>query len=147
MADVKEQAAREAVALDLLFLLDATGSMADEIHQLKVTIDEVAQRIYRLPGDVDVRLGMTLYRDEFDSFLTATFDLTPDVDAFDEALTAVVADGGDDHPETLAEALSQPSWRPAEETVQGSRATTPTAARTSAVSEARKPPAAAPERP
>ena len=115
-------AAGETVALDVLFLLDATGSMEDEIHQLKITIDEVAQRIHRLPGDVDVRLGMTLYRDEFDSFLTSTFDLTPDVAAFAEALSAVVADGGDDYPEALdealADALSQPSWRSAADTVQ-----------------------------
>ena len=115
-------AAGVTVALDVLFLLDATGSMEDEIHQLKITIDEVAQRIHRLPGDVDVRLGMTLYRDEFDSFLTSTFDLTPDVAAFAEALSAVVADGGDDYPEALdealADALSQPSWRSAADTVQ-----------------------------
>ena len=115
-------AARGTVALDILFLLDATGSMDDEIHQLKITIDEVAQRIHRLPGDVDVRLGMTLYRDELDSFLTSTFDLTSDVEAFAEALSAVVADGGDDYPEALdealADALSQPSWRSAAETVQ-----------------------------
>ena len=114
--------AGETVALDVLFLLDATGSMADEIHQLKITIDEVAQRIHRLPGKVDVHLGMTLYRDEFDSFLTATFDLTPDVEAFAEALSEVVADGGDDYPEALdealADALSRPSWRSAAETVQ-----------------------------
>ena len=115
-------AASGTIALDVLFLLDATGSMHDEIYQLKITVDEVAQRIHRLPGDVDVRLGMTLYRDEFDSFLTSTFDLTPDVEAFAEALAAVVADGGDDYPEALdealADALSQPSWRSAAETVQ-----------------------------
>ena len=115
-------AAGETVALDVLFLLDATGSMADEIHQLKITIDEVAQRIHRLPGDVDVRLGMTLYRDEFDSFLTSTFDLTRDIQAFAAALSEVVADGGDDYPEALdealADALSQPSWRAPAETVQ-----------------------------
>ena len=115
-------AAGETVALDVLFLLDSTGSMDDEIYQLKITIDEVAHRIHQLPGDVDVRLGMTLYRDEFDEYLTATFDLTPDIQAFAGALAEVVAYGGDDYPEaldeSLAEALSQPSWRSASETVQ-----------------------------
>ncbi|MCY4622389.1 MAG: VWA domain-containing protein [bacterium] len=115
-------AAGETVALDVLFLLDSTGSMDDEIYQLKITIDEVAHRIHQLPGDVDVRLGMTLYRDEFDEFLTATFDLTPDIQAFAGALAEVVAYGGDDYPEALdealADALSQPSWRPASEAVQ-----------------------------
>ena len=41
--------AGESVALDVLFLLDATGSMYDEIHQLKITIDEVARRIHQPP--------------------------------------------------------------------------------------------------
>ena len=112
----------ETVALDVLFLLDATGSMDDEIHQLKITIDEVAQRIHRLPGDVDVRLGMTLYRDEGDVFLTRTFDFTPDVGDFSEALAEVVAADGGDWPEALdealADALSVPSWRSAADTVQ-----------------------------
>ena len=115
-------ASGKAVALDVLFLLDATGSMDDEIYQLKSAIDEVAQRIHRLPGDVDVRLGMTLYRDELDLFLTDTFDFTSDVEVFSEALSAVVADGGDDYPEALDEALdeglSRPSWRSAADTIQ-----------------------------
>ena len=115
-------ASGETVALDVLFLLDSTGSMDDEIYQLKITIDEVARRIHQLPGDVDVRLGMTLYRDEFDEFLTRTFDLTADIDAFAEALSEVVAYGGDDYPEALdealADALSKPSWRSPSETVQ-----------------------------
>ena len=115
-------AAGETVALDVLFLLDATGSMDDEIYQLKITIDEVAHRIHQIPGEVDVRLGMTLYRDEGDEFLTRTFDFTPDIGDFSEALSAVVAADGGDPPEALdealADALSRPSWRSAADTVQ-----------------------------
>ena len=115
-------AAGETVALDVLFLLDSTGSMEDEIYQLKITIDEVAHRIHQLPGDVDVRLGMTLYRDEGDEFLNRTFDFTPDIGDFSEALSAVVALDGGDYPEALDEALaaalSRPSWRSAADTVQ-----------------------------
>ena len=114
--------AGETVALDVLFLLDSTGSMDDEIYQLKITIDEVAHRIHQLPGDVDVRLGMTLYRDEGDEFLTRTFDFTPDIGDFSEALSTVVALDGGDYPEALdealADALSKPSWRSAADTVQ-----------------------------
>jgi len=112
----------ETVALDVLFRLDATGSMEDAIHRLKITIAEGAHRIHRLPGDVDVRLGMTIYRDEGDEFLNRTFDFTPDIQAFSEALSMVVAADGGDNPEALDEALaaalSQPSWRSAADTVQ-----------------------------
>ena len=71
-----------AIPLDVLFLLDATGSMEDEIDQLKATITTVAQRIAKLPADVSVRLAMTLYRDQGDSFVTSTFDFTSDISAF-----------------------------------------------------------------
>jgi len=114
--------AGDEVALDILFLLDATGSMADEIDQLKITIGEVARRIADLPGGVDLRLGMTLYRDVGDTFVTANFNFTSDVDRFTRALGVVVADGGGDYPEALdealAEALGRPTWRAAGEALQ-----------------------------
>jgi hypothetical protein len=110
------------IALDVLFLLDATGSMGDEIGQLKVSIDSVAERVAALEGAPDVRFAMTLYRDLGDDFVTATYDFTGDVAAFRAALADVVADGGGDYPEALdeglAEALMLASWRDPGSTVQ-----------------------------
>ena len=110
------------VPLDVLFLLDATGSMGDEIDRLKITIDTVADRIASLDPAPDVRFAMTLYRDEGDAFLSRTFDFTGDVAAFQAALDDVVADGGGDYPEALdeglASALTEPAWRDPSEAVQ-----------------------------
>jgi hypothetical protein len=110
------------IALDVLFLLDATGSMGDEIDRLKTQIDSVAERVAELEGTPDVRFGMTLYRDEGDQFVTATRDFTGDVAAFRADLATVVADGGGDYPEALeeglAEALAAPAWRDPASTVQ-----------------------------
>lgn len=110
------------VALDVLFLLDATGSMGDEIDRLKSTIDSVAGRIAALDTTPDVRFAMTLYRDLADSFVTTTYDFTGDITEFRNALDQVVAEGGDDYPEALdeglAEALGAPSWRDPASTVQ-----------------------------
>ena len=110
------------IALDVLFLLDATGSMSDEIDRLKTQIDSVAERVAALEGAPDVRFGMTLYRDEGDQFVTATRDFTGDVAAFRADLADVVADGGGDYPEALeeglAEALTLPTWRDPASAVQ-----------------------------
>jgi Mg-chelatase subunit ChlD len=101
--------------LDVLFLIDTTGSMGDEIDRLKDSVRSVSERISALPGDSDLRLGMTLYRDRGDLFITRTFDFTSSVDVFKTALTAVRAGGGGDTPEDLNaglhEAVTAPSWR------------------------------------
>jgi len=49
------------VDLDVLFLIDVTGSMGDEIGRLKQTIDMIAARIDSLPADTNLRLAMTVY--------------------------------------------------------------------------------------
>jgi hypothetical protein len=101
--------------LDVLFLIDTTGSMGDEIDRLKDSVRSVAERISGLPAGADLRLGMTVYRDRGDLFVTRTFDFTSSVDVFKTALADVRADGGGDTPEDLNaglhEAVTSPSWR------------------------------------
>lgn len=104
-----------AVPLDIHFVLDATGSMGDEIARLRDNMTAVATQIASLPSEPDVRFGMTVYRDEGDLFVTRTFDLTGDLEAFLAALADVQAEGGGDYPEALdealADALEKPEWR------------------------------------
>ena len=83
--------------VDVLFLLDVTGSMGDEINQLKTAIADVSSRLEQLPQHPDIRFGMTLFRDQGDTFVTSTFDLTGDLAAFQAALNDVVAGGGGRH--------------------------------------------------
>lgn len=106
--------------LDVLFLIDATGSMADEINQLKENIHAIAAQVDALPSAPDVRFGMVAYRDRGDEYVTRVYEFTPDVEAFAQDLAGVFAEGGGDYPEDLNEALSQAihmtEWR-VEETV------------------------------
>ncbi|MCA9976690.1 MAG: VWA domain-containing protein [Anaerolineales bacterium] len=108
------------VRLDVLFLIDATGSMSDEINQLKENIRAIAAQIDALPSKPDVRYGMVTYRDQGDAYVTQVYDFTPDVELFAQDLAGVFAEGGGDYPEDLNEALYQaihtPEWR-VEETV------------------------------
>ena len=105
----------DRVPLDVLFLLDATGSMADEIGQIKTTLVSISERIGDLPSRPDLRFGMVTYRDRGDDFVTRLYDFNADVPAFASTIRDVVADGGNDTPESLNEALHvavhRPNWR------------------------------------
>ena len=93
------------VPLDVLFLVDSTGSMSDEIESIKDTLLSVSERIDRLPSRPDLRFGMVTYRDRGDEYVTRQFDFQRDVGRFLKNIERVKADGGGDYPESVNEAL------------------------------------------
>jgi uncharacterized protein YegL len=109
------QPERAAARLDVLFLLDSTGSMGDEIAQLQNNILNISSQIADRLRNADVRYGLVTYRDRGDAYVTQTTDFTPEVALFQANLNTVRADGGGDTPESLNEALHEAvhnvSWR------------------------------------
>ncbi len=103
----------EPPRLDVVFLLDATGSMGDEIAQLQNNLLAISSEIDRL--GLDVRYGLVHYRDRGDAYVVQQYDFVTSVADFQVRLNAVQADGGGDTPESLNEALwvtvNQMSWR------------------------------------
>ncbi|MDM0114925.1 VWA domain-containing protein [Variovorax sp. J22R133] len=101
--------------LDLVFLVDATGSMGDEIGKLKATLRTIADEVARLPSRPDTCFGLVAYRDRGDAFLLRRHDLTNDLSGFQSVLNALQADGGGDYPEAMNEAFHDTvhkiSWR------------------------------------
>jgi hypothetical protein len=101
-------------ALQVLFLLDSTGSMSDEIDVIKSNIRSIASEIATLGSVSDIRFGLTLYRDRGDVYVTRTYDFAP-VSEFAHLLSSVDANGGGDTPESvnegLHEAIHAPHWR------------------------------------
>ena len=57
---------QEAPRLDVVFLLDATGSMGDEIDAVKEKIQEMISQIAVGDPAPDVRFGIVAYRDRRD---------------------------------------------------------------------------------
>jgi von Willebrand factor type A domain len=101
--------------LDLVFMVDATGSMADEINKLRSSMKSMVDRIAALPGGIDLCFGLVAYRDHGEEFLTRTYDLSNDLPAFQSVLSSLKAAAGGDEPEAVNEALArtvhQVSWR------------------------------------
>ncbi len=108
------QAVPEQIRLDVMFLLDATGSMDDEIGRIQQTIDSIAQRIDGFSPRPALRFGLVAYRDRGEEYVTRVYDFTPDVVAFRKILMSVQAFGGGDEPEALNEglhaAIQQVNW-------------------------------------
>ena len=112
---LKAPAAAAPVPLDVEFVVDATGSMGDEIAALKASLNDISARIAALPAKPDVRFALTIYRDRVDSFLTRTWNFSSDLTSFQQEIAGVSADGGGDYPEDvqqgLYDGLHKPDWR------------------------------------
>jgi len=108
------RAVPEPLPLDMLFVLDTTGSMGKEIERLKKTIEIINLNLVSLTSKPQVRFGMVLYKDRGDEYVTRTIPLTGDLEAFQQELNKVRASGGGDEPEdlqsALADAVQKLSW-------------------------------------
>lgn len=106
--------ARAYTGLDLCFMVDTTGSMADELLYLQSELDDVISRVQAELPETDISLGLLFYRDEGDEYVVRSSDFTPDIAAQRKFLLAQEADGGGDYPEAVHEALETAlnlSWR------------------------------------
>ena len=99
--------AARSVPLDLLFILDTTGSMGEEIQRLKTTIELINLNLSSLSSRPRIRFGLVLYRDRGDEYVTQTVPFTEDLESFQASLNRVEADGGGDDPEDLQAALQE----------------------------------------
>lgn len=95
------------MVLEVLFLIDTTGSMGDEIAQVKSTLLAVTGKVKQVRQDLELRYGAVLYRDVFDDYVTMAYPFTADVQKFDQALQSVDAAGGGDLPEAMNQGLDR----------------------------------------
>jgi len=101
-------------ALDLVLLLDTTGSMGDEIAYLKAELRAVVEGIRAFHPGLSLRLSLIAYRDHGDSYVTLPFRFTDDLDLFSCQLLNRQARGGGDFEEAVPEAfarLLELDWR------------------------------------
>ena len=99
-------AAKEpAKKADIAFIVDATGSMGDEIAFLKKDLMNILDRVKGGQGDIELRTGTVFYRDEGDDYVTKYSQFTGDYRETIQYIAMQDARGGGDHPEAVHTAL------------------------------------------
>lgn len=100
--------------LDLVFLLDTTGSMSGEIREAKERVRELTEALRTARPNERVRVGVVAYKDKGDAYLTRVSPLSEDVEVSYSFLGTLTADGGGDTPEDvlagITAALRELSW-------------------------------------
>lgn len=102
-------------AVDIVFVVDATGSMQDEIDYLKAELQDVIQRVQDTLPKTDLGLGAVFYRDQGEEYLTRKAPLSTSISRTTDFIKSQNADGGGDNPEAVEEALrvavEEMNWR------------------------------------
>jgi hypothetical protein len=107
-------ASQGTARLDLVFCIDTTGSMGDEIAQIQSTVQEIITKTQALPAKPDLRVGMVLYGDRGDLYTTRVYDFTTDYTKFKSSVANIAMTGGGDIPEDvnsgLEDAIESLEW-------------------------------------
>ena len=91
--------------IDVVFVLDTTGSMSDLIQAAKEKIWSIASTMASAQQTPDIRIGLVAYRDRTDEYVTKVVDLSDDLDSVYATLMDFHANGGGDTPESVNKAL------------------------------------------
>ncbi|MDR2552076.1 MAG: VWA domain-containing protein [Treponema sp.] len=92
-----------APAMDIVICLDTTGSMKDDIEELRRNLVPMLQET--LEGSAEYRVGMVLYKDYYEEYLTRSVPFTGDLAQLQRTLDGISPRGGRDIPEAVHEAL------------------------------------------
>jgi Mg-chelatase subunit ChlD len=95
----------EQPRIDVVFVLDTTGSMEGLIQAAKEKIWSIASTMASAQQAPRIRMGLVAYRDRGDSYVTEIVDLSEDLDSMYARLMDLQADGGGDGPESVNQAL------------------------------------------
>jgi Mg-chelatase subunit ChlD len=101
-------------SIEVVFVLDTTGSMSGLIQTAKEKIWSIASTMTQADQAPEIRMGLVAYRDRGDAYVTQVVDLSTDLDTMYATLMELSAGGGGDGPESvnlaLADAVERIAW-------------------------------------
>lgn len=95
----------QSTQVDIAFVVDATGSMGDEIEFLKTELNDVIFQAKQGNPEMNMRFASVFYRDHGDEYLTRQQDFTEVLSEAQAFISMQNAAGGGDYPEAVEEAM------------------------------------------
>ena len=96
--------------LDLLFMIDTTGSMGDELKYLQTELRDVIRRISESSKAYSIHLSVNFYRDTGDDYVVRRFEFTSNIEQAIADLNNQNSDGGGDYAEAVHTALKSATY-------------------------------------
>lgn len=100
-----EAAGVKVTQLDLMFMIDTTGSMGDELEYLQEELADVISRVSYTDQALSINLSVNFYRDAGDDYVVREFEFTGDITKAVRYLKEQKHDGGGDYAEAVHKAL------------------------------------------
>ncbi|MCP4135492.1 MAG: VWA domain-containing protein [bacterium] len=100
-------AQNKAPEVEVVFVLDTTGSMSALIAAAKAKIWSIANTLASAKPAPKIKMGLIGYRDRGDQYVTKFTQLTDDLDAVYDELMGFSANGGGDTPESVNQAIHE----------------------------------------
>ncbi len=97
-------ATKPSKVLDIMFMIDATGSMGDEMEYISEELNDVISRVKRTQQQMlTVRVSNNVYRDKGDDYVVRSFPFTENMSVALSQLNEQSAGGGGDYEEAVEE--------------------------------------------
>ncbi|UAY52820.1 carboxypeptidase-like regulatory domain-containing protein [Ferruginibacter albus] len=93
--------------VEIAFLVDATGSMQDEISYLKEELEDILSKVSSKDKSLDLHTGAVFYRDKGDDYVTKKQAFTQGIATTVDFISHQFAAGGGDYPEALKDGLQE----------------------------------------
>ncbi len=107
VSDTSNIASSKAPKMQVVFALDATGSMGGLISAAKDKIWSIVSSLTQTEKTPDIEVGLIFYRDRGDDFITKRIPLSDSMDLVYAELMKIDAAGGGDGPESVNQGLNE----------------------------------------
>ncbi|MDQ8735889.1 VWA domain-containing protein [Paenibacillus sp. LHD-38] len=92
--------------VDIMFVVDTTGSMEDELNYLEAELKDVVNRVSdQHANQLGIRISANFYRDRYDDYIVKPYPFTTDINKVTDQFSKQKAEGGGDFPEAVNQAL------------------------------------------